>query len=240
VNGAFPVVRPDGSVVVGFMVIAPFGELNGDWIGASRSVDGGVTFSEATHVSDLQSEPVVGMRAPPLPSLDVDAAGRVYVAWSDCRFHAECSANDIVLATSRDGVTWTSPTRVPTRNPLEEVDHFLPGLAVDPVSAGASARVAVAYYSLRQPNGCSIELCPNMSMNVIESKNGGATWGRPQRLNVESMRVGWLANGGIGGMVGDYISTSYVGGRAVPVFALTSPPLGEVLHEAVFAGVRLG
>jgi hypothetical protein len=36
-------------------------------------------------------------------------------------------------------------------------------------------------------------------------------------------------------MVGDYISTSFAGGRAVPVFVLASLPSRGKLHEAAFA-----
>jgi hypothetical protein len=36
-------------------------------------------------------------------------------------------------------------------------------------------------------------------------------------------------------MVGDYISTSFAGGRAVPVFALASPPSSTRFHESMFA-----
>jgi hypothetical protein len=55
------------------------------------------------------------------------------------------------------------------------------------------------------------------------------------------MRLGWIAEGGIGKMVGDYISTSWVGGRAVPVFSLASADDGfGTLRQAIFAGTRIG
>src|SRR6266540_2462014 len=37
------------------------------------------------------------VRAPNTPSVAVDSTGTVYAAWSDCRFRAACTANDIVL-----------------------------------------------------------------------------------------------------------------------------------------------
>jgi hypothetical protein len=36
-------------------------------------------------------------------------------------------------------------------------------------------------------------------------------------------------------MVGDYISTSFAGGRAVPIFVLARRPSGGRLHESMFA-----
>ena len=241
VNGAFPVVRPDGSVIVVFMLIAPLSTGGDDWIGASRSIDGGVTFSNASRVADLETDDVVGMRAPPLPSADVDASGRVYVAWHGCQTRVGCDASDIVLATSADGAKWSPPIRVPTRNPGDRTAQFLPGLAVEPGTGGTSAHLAIAYYSFVNPDTCALTDCLGLNVNVIRSADGGATWGRPQRLSAAPMRLSWLADGGIGKMVGDYISTSWAGAHAIPIFALASPPsAATVERESVFAGVQVG
>jgi hypothetical protein len=45
--------------------------------------------------------------------------------------------------------------------------------------------------------------------------------------------LNWIAQAG-GAMVGDYISTAFAGGRAVPVFVLASPP-GARLNQPLFA-----
>jgi hypothetical protein len=239
-NGALPVVRPDGSLVVGFMAIAEFSTRGASWLGASRSADGGVTFAAPARIADLEYVDVLGMRAPPLPSLDVDRSGTVYATWADCRFHLECTSSDVLLATSPNGVRWAEPTRVPTRNPLDQTDQFIPGVAVDAATAGRAARVAITYYSLRPQHTCPFDSCAGLNVSTIQSANGGATWGRPQRLNAQPMRLGWIADGGIGKMVGDYISTSWVGGRAVPVFSLASADDGfGTLRQAIFAGTSV-
>ncbi len=49
-----------------------------------------------------------GLRTSPLPSAEIDGDGNVYVAWEDCRFEPKCAANDIVLSTSTDGVSWSA------------------------------------------------------------------------------------------------------------------------------------
>jgi hypothetical protein len=236
-NGAIPVPRPDGSLVVGFVVEPSRPGATTAYIAATRSTDGGATFAPTTRIADLNMDvdPVLGMRSPPLPSLDVDATGRVYMAWEDCRFTFECLVTDIVLASTADGVTWTAPARVPTRNLSDPTDEFIPGLAVEP----ASGRVAIAYYSLRQ-NGCVQDDCPGLNVNVIQSADRGATWGQPQRLNATPMQISWLADGGVGQMVGDYISTSFVGGRPVPVFSMASArdPLGTA-RQSIFAASRV-
>jgi hypothetical protein len=48
------------------------------------------------------------------------------------------------------------------------------------------------------------------------------------------MSLGWLASTNQGAMVGDYISTSFAGGIAHPVFALANAPSGGLLDEAMY------
>jgi hypothetical protein len=48
------------------------------------------------------------------------------------------------------------------------------------------------------------------------------------------MSLSWLPPTGLGPMVGDYISTSWVGRRAFPVIALAKPPTGPALDEAMY------
>ena len=137
-------------------------------------------------------------------------------------------------------MTWSPPIRVLTRNPGDRTAQFLPGLAVDPTS-GRGQRVAIAYYSLREPQSCAITDCPGLNVSVIRSDDGGSTWSRPQRLTPEPMRLSWLADGGIGRMVGDYISTSWVGGRPVPIFSLASQRTSfGVQSQSIFAGAQTG
>jgi hypothetical protein len=50
------------------------------------------------------------------------------------------------------------------------------------------------------------------------------------------MPLQWLPATTQGAMVADYLSTSFVGGNAVPVFAVASRP-GRLLNQAMFAVV---
>ena len=86
VNGALPVVRPNGDLTVLFTVFAAFGDLSGDWVGMTRSTDGAASFSSAARVAALDGEDVLGLRAPPLVSADVDSTGAIHAVWSDCRY----------------------------------------------------------------------------------------------------------------------------------------------------------
>jgi hypothetical protein len=229
VNGAFPVVRPDGALVVAFTVFGAF-DPSQNRIAVVSSTDGGATFGPAVVIARLLDEQIFGMRAPPLVSADVDVAGRVHVAWADCRFEEQCAANGIVVSSSADGVRWRPPVEVPASASAGLVDRFVPGLAV----TRDGARLAVVFHSLGQQGGCVIEACEGAEVWLSESRDGGATWGGPQRLSAEPMPLGWIANTGIGRMLADYVSVSYVRGRPVPVFALASEPVGAPFRQAIF------
>jgi hypothetical protein len=234
-NGAQPVVRPDGSLLVLYSVFQS-NQADGDRIASARSTDGGATFEPPALVSLMHFEDPGAVRAPPLASAEVDASGTVYVAWADCSFRDDCLANDIVLASSPDGVSWRAPVRVPIDDAFSHIDHFVPGLGVD---AGGRGALAVAYHTI--PEGCSLAFCTGgVHVGVIRSADGGRTWGTAQRLSVSPMPLGWMADTTIGRMLADYISTSWVGGKPVPVFSLASQPAAEgTFRQAIFAGTRV-
>jgi hypothetical protein len=53
------------------------------------------------------------------------------------------------------------------------------------------------------------------------------------------MQLLWIAQTSLGHMTGDYISTSYVGGRPIPVFALASAPAVGSFRQGIFAATRV-
>ena len=230
VNGAQPVVRPDGTLVVVYISY-----INGfaDVILAARSVDGGSTFAAPVVAAKVDERDVYSMRAPLLPSADVDAGGRIYVAWHECGLRSDCEGDDIVLTTSADGVTWSSVRRVPAALGFPaDSDYFTPALAVRPGTSGGRTHVAITYYLMRPP--CALDAC-GIDAGIVESTNGGATWRVPQRLNARQMPLSWIADGGFGRMLADYISTSWWDGRPVAVYALASQPRGEQFRQSILA-----
>ena len=239
-NGTQPLVRPDGTLVVAytlFAAFAHFADATANQIRSVRSTDGGRTFEQPVRVAQLDDEEVRGVRAPPLPSADVDAAGNVYVVWSDCRFRPECGVNDLVLSRSTDGRSWAAPERVPAVPVESDVQVFVPGLAVAPGTAGPRARLAVVYYTL--PTSCAFEGCRGLGAGLVRSSDGGRRWGRPQRLDAEPMALDWIAETGTGKMLGDYVSTSFAAGRPIPVFSLASEPAGGGFRQSIYATTRL-
>jgi len=239
VNGAFPAIRPDGRLVVAVTAMNLFVAFGEDQIGAAASDDGGETFGPAAVLASVSGQEFNGVRAPLLVTADADAGGTVYVAWADCRFRPDCVGSDIVLARSADGIAWQPPTRILV-GPLElGEDHFVPGLAVQPGTAGDTARIAVVYHSWPHQAGCVLEDCPGIEAWLIVSRNGGRSWRARQRLTAEAMPIGWIASTGQGRMLGDYVSLSWSAGRPVPVWSLASRPSGGVLRQAITATTRL-
>jgi hypothetical protein len=224
--GGQPVVQPDGTVVV------PFESLNGK-IEAFRSTDGGASWTRGIPVASVRFHGVDGgLRTSPLPSAEIDGAGTVYVAWEDCRFRAKCASNDIVFSRSSDGITWTAPARVPIDPASSTVDHFIPGLAVNPATSGASAHLALTYYFY--PTAACGSAC-RLSVGYISSPDGGAHWG-PARQLAGPMTLDEIAQTSQGPMVGDYISTSFTGTHVTTLFAVgLGRPSSTGFDEAMYA-----
>jgi hypothetical protein len=230
-NGAQPLPRPDGSLVVVYAASGEQGPSFSDEMLAARSTDGGASFEPSVQISSLKWFPMLGLRAPPLPSADVASDGTLFVAWEDCRLDPSCGRDRILMSTSIDGEVWTAPA--PVGPPTPGADQFVPGLAADPATSGTGQRLAVAYYSL--PAACAVRSgCAGADVWLTTSANRGASWGRPQRLDAQSMRLEWLPQAE-GRFLGDYISTSFVAGRAVPVYSLAVGPFGGELRQAIMA-----
>ena len=202
------VVQPDGDLVVPY--------YDEDRVASVRSSDGGRSFSAPVTVAPTRFKRTPGLRAPPLPTAAVDKDGTVYLVWPDCG--RGCARDALVISRSADGVNWSAPTRLA----LGRAESVIPGLAADPTASG---RLALAYYSLR---GRGL-----LDVGFVSSADGGRRWSAPRRLNAQSMRLSWIARAG-GAMVGDYISTSFAGRTAVPVFALASaaPTFNQPLFAA--------
>jgi hypothetical protein len=225
--GAQPAIRPDGSLTV---LLADLPDNHSGTMIAVQSTDGGATFGQPVKVADLAWRLPDRMRAIPLPSTAVDGAGTIFVAWHDCRFRPGCPANDIVLASSANGVAWTQPVRVAVDAVGSGTDHFITGLDADPTAPGRLALV----YALFEPGSCASAFC-RMGIGFTSSVDGGATWSAQQRLDARSMPLDWLPTSESGQMVGDYFSTSFAGGRAVSVFPLAAAPLRGRFRVGIFA-----
>lgn len=241
--GGQPVVQPSGTVVV------PFSSASSDAERSFTSTDGGASWGSSVQIATVSHHTVAGLedaasdfatpaprdtlRESPLPSAEIDASGKVYAVWSDCRFRSGCPSNDIIMSTSTDGTSWSTPVRVPIDAATSSADHFVPGIGVDPSSSGSTARIGLTYYYY--PNAsCSDTTC-QLDAGYVSSADGGATWTAPVQL-AGPMTLSWLPNTSQGRMFGDYISTSVLaGGNAVPVIPVAHAPSGSTFDVAMYA-----
>ncbi|MEK8034072.1 sialidase family protein [Ideonella sp. DXS29W] len=224
--GGQPVTQPNGNVVV------PLLGLSGQIL-SYRSTNGGATWESTVVVANINDHEVAGeLRTETLPSAEVDGAGKVYVVWQDCRFRSGCASNDIVMSTSTDGTSWTKPVRIPIDPTSSTVDHFIPGIAVDKGSSGNTARLGLTYYFYPNAN-CTIATC-QLSVGFVSSVDGGQTWTAPVTL-AGPMKLTDIADTSQGSMVGDYISTSFAGAKAVSVYGVGKAKSGSKFDQAMYA-----
>jgi BNR repeat protein len=241
--GGQPLVQPNGTVVV------PYSSATSNAIRAFSSTNGGTSWNSSvliartSHhtVAGLESDaaratsalaPKAGLRESVLPSAEIDAAGKVYVSWADCRFRSGCSGNDIILSTSTNGTTWASPARVPIDTTTSGADHFTPGIGVDVSTSGSSTRIGLTYYYYPVAN-CTTSTC-QLDVGYISSTTGGATWSAPTQL-AGPMQTSWLPNTSQGRMFGDYIATTVLpGGKAITVVPVAAAPSGSTFNVAMY------
>jgi hypothetical protein len=221
--GGEPVVQPNGTVIVPF---------SGGGIDAFHSTDGGKTWSDTVVIASVdQHGEDGGIRTGfDMPSAAIDGSGKVYVAWSDCRFRANCASNDIVISTSSDGQSWSSPVRVPIDPVKSTVDHFLPGIGADPATSGDTTHLTVVYYYYPVSN------CNNsckLDVGFTTSEDGGKTWTAGKQL-AGPMELTWLPVSDAGYMVADYIGVTYSNGDPFGIFAVAKAPNGSTLNEAMY------
>ncbi len=225
-SGAEPLVQPNGQVVVPFL---------GDNMQAFTSTDGGKTWNSSftiAVVNTFQGNSSLRSVGLPFPSVAMDGSGKLYVVWSDCSFRAGCSTNDLVMSTSTNGTTWTKPARIPIDALNSTIDHFIPGLAVNRRTSGKTAKLTSTYYYYPQAD-CNDSTC-EIHVGFTTSANGGKTWTAGKDLGAGSMKISWLPASQNGPMLADYLSSSYVNGKAFGVFMVAKAPSGGLFNEAAY------
>ena len=223
-----PLVQPNGTVIMPLV----------DWsadnsVQVLRSVDGGVTWKGGPTGVRIKHRDTPYIRGghSQFVSAEIDGSGKVFVAWSDCRFRKNCSSNDIVFATTVDGVHWSAVRRVPIDGLSSNLDHLIPGIGVDTGTSGAGAHIGLAFYQVQA--GCAFADC-RLQGAFISSVDGGASWSAPVPIGSQA-RLEWIADTTGGRFVGDYISTSFTSdGRAHPVASIGLEPAGSEFNQAIF------
>jgi hypothetical protein len=223
--GGQPLVQPNGTVVVPFLTDA--GPIR-----SFTSTNGGASWNASVPVATPNVHIDAGrIRTTDLPSAQEDGAGKVYVAWEDCRFRSGCSTNDIVYTDSANGTAWSAVTRVPIDPVTSTVDHFTPGFGVDPDTSGGTAHIGLYYYFYPKAK-CSVSTC-QLEAGFISSASGDASWSAPVTVG-GPMSLSQVAQAG-GAFIGDYIGSAFVSGHAYSSFAVgVTPTNGQTYDEGMY------
>jgi BNR repeat-like domain len=216
VIGGQPLVQPSGKVII------PIDNASETSLGALVSSNGGGSWTVVTITSITAAVDPGTIVSSPLPSAEIDGAGKVFVTWEDCRFRAGCASNDLVYVTSSDGLAWSAVQRIPIDSVASTVDHLIPGIGVDKLTSGPTAHVSVTYYFFSNVN-CTFTTC-QLFAGSISSSNGGSTWSAAVTLR-GPMQLCWFPVQGQGRFLGDYISTSFAGnGTSHGAVIAANPP----------------
>jgi uncharacterized protein YjbI with pentapeptide repeats len=126
------------------------GLASADAIVASSSTNGGLSFSPPTVVAALspfdQGTSELSFRTNAYPTMAVDESGRVYLAWSTRGLavpNGDAASGDsrIVVATSNDGNTWTTP------QPIDQ--PAVPGHQMFPALTYNAGKLVMVYNDYR-------------------------------------------------------------------------------------------
>jgi len=157
------------------------------------------------------------------------------VAWEDCRFEPSCSANDIVFSSSSDGLAWNAVKRIPIDPVGSGVDHFIPGLAVDPATRGSGTHLRSP--STTTPTHRARRARASCAWDSSRRRDAGSSWSAPTAL-AGPLSLSDIADTSEGPMVGDYISTSFNdAGTAATAFAIGKPHTGK-FREGILGAER--
>jgi hypothetical protein len=222
-------VRPDGRVVM-----LSGGCPRGTTLRATVSTDGGNSWTASQFVVDIArfGSRAANLRGPETVNAEVDGSGRIYAMVPGCVFRPSCTADDLVLVTSPDGVTWDPPRRIPGAASTSSVSAAGGGIGVDRATGGAGAKVGVFYYYFTDA-ACTTSTC-QLYVGYLSSTNGGQTWSAPVTV-AGPMAIADLPATTLGSMVGDYISASVDAGRAHSVFPVSRRVAGSTFDQAMYA-----
>ncbi len=162
-----------------------------------------LVFAPPVTVATYKGKDVQDLRAGGLPSAAVDPkSGRIAVTWEDARYRHD-DVNDVVVATSDDGVRWTTPVRVNKGADDSDVDHFTPAIA-----AGTDGVWRIAY---RQRPGASDDEDGPYVDTYYQQSSDGRTWSKALKVNRVRTDLRFAAFSRNAAFLGDYMQVAAAG-----------------------------
>jgi hypothetical protein len=220
-----PVVMPNGRVVV------PIANTAFSQLYAFSSDDGGASWSASRLITAFQNAPArAGLREDPNPSVTIDASGKLYLTWYDCRFETQCNSNGLVLSTSTDGTTWSTPTRINTFPVSSTLDHVFPGIGADATTPG---KLGIVFYTVSAGACLTDETACQIDAYYTSSTDGGTTWSTPSHL-AGPIQPQWISTTQRGRLLGDYTGVAFLNGTAFPAFSVAMQPTTLPYRQGVY------
>jgi len=193
VQGAWPIVAPDGTVYVAWVRWNPYfsGPMDMEVV---RSTDGGVSYSRTTNpltgaINPYSASETLNCGRPalrgnirylPSPQIAVTPNGDLHIAYSyDPDGRDVGDVVDVFYRRSTDqGQTWLPEIRV--NDDTTQTDQFFPS-----ISAGPTGRVVIAWYDRRLDEAGNLFVDYYAAM----SEDGGASFGPNERISDESSPI---------------------------------------------------
>ncbi len=213
------------------LATGPNGEVYAAWavydngltekaIGFCKSTNGGASFSTAVRAfNNIYGIRNIGvpqnMRVNSFPVMAVDCSdgpysGNIYIVWANKGVPGVNTGSDVdiyMLRSTDGGDTWDTPIRVNQDSPNLGKKHYLPWIAVDPVTG----IISVIFYDNRNTSASN-----KAEAWVAVSTNGGETWEdfRVSDVEFKPQPIPGLADG----YFGDYLGISAYNGKVYPVW----------------------
>ncbi|MCX6161456.1 MAG: sialidase family protein, partial [Ignavibacteriae bacterium] len=231
VNGA---VMPNGDAVICWQSPTSGTPYTGDYIGFSKSTNGGVTWTTNNNIYDCNGirgnlSAKGGIRVNDFPWMGIDRTGGardgwIYIATAEKSLAPAGSDPDIILHKSTDGgTTWSAGVRVNQDALNNGKTQYMPALRVDEFGG-----VNVVYYDDRNLAANAAEVW------VSRSIDGGVTF--TDILVSDHSFIPASISGLAGGYQGDYIGITSGNNKVYPYWADNSTGL----YQAWITTIDLG
>lgn len=213
-------VNPAGTVFTTWASSVPNSPYTEDYIGISRSTNGGASWTineNAIDINGIRTTTLTpwNIRANSFPVIDIDKTGGsrngwIYIATTSKNLAPAGNDPDIVMFRSTDdGISWNSGVRV-NQDPINNGrNQFFPSIKVD-----ENGGLNVVYYD----NRSSVD---SVDVYLSRSTDGGSSWS-DHRVTTQRFKPRSVAGAG-GGNMGDNLGLTSGNGKLHPVWMSNQP-----------------
>ncbi|MCC6404400.1 MAG: exo-alpha-sialidase [Fimbriimonadaceae bacterium] len=231
--GFLPRVGPQGQLYVTYWDFS-----NGVML--RRSLDGGSTFGAPIRIAtrmDVWSTEFNNIRfpgsyrVPPIHTMAVDpASGHLYVVYFDTTNIIGGNRNvDLYFVKSvNEGVTWTTPMRMPFRALNTVGDQFFPWLEVDD-----RGRLQLLYFDTQNTVQNDGSADGFLDQYYAYSDDGGSNWSK-FRLTPQSFNARLDGRNSSTSFMGDYQGIGFGGRYVYPVYLSTITSQAEIYTNVIY------